>query len=177
VAPNNLIRYTLTIFVALISPVCALRAQALPKPTFPPPAAPAPEQIATAQKVFIANGGFDCSQWKSLGDSSLAYSQFYADMKSWGHYTLVANPSDADLVFEIQFACPLVTTGRLDTCDAKFGLKILDPKQNIALWTITERMESAIIKSTAEKNFAAGSRAVMTDLQALVQQSGPASPN
>ena len=36
------------------------------------------------------------------GGPDRAYNEFYAAMKTWGRYELVAAPRDADLVFEIR---------------------------------------------------------------------------
>jgi hypothetical protein len=71
----------------------------------PAPPAPIPAQILTAKKVFIANGGGDESRYDTAwfsGGPDRAYNQFYAAMKTWGRYELVAAPGDADLVFEIR---------------------------------------------------------------------------
>ena len=45
------------------------------------------------------------------GGSNEPYNRFYAAMKSWGRYELVASPADADWVFEIRFTAPLVDSG------------------------------------------------------------------
>jgi hypothetical protein len=67
--------------------------------------APIPAQIFTAKKVFIANGGGDESRYEEAsysGGPDRTYNEFYAAMKTWGRYELVAVPGDADLVFEIR---------------------------------------------------------------------------
>jgi hypothetical protein len=67
--------------------------------------APIPEQILTAKKVFIANGGGDESRDEAVsysGGPDRAYNEFYAAMKTWGRYELIAAPGDAELVFEIR---------------------------------------------------------------------------
>src|SRR5579859_7320611 len=57
------------------------------------PAAPLPEAIANARKVFLTNGG----------GSELAYDTFYAGMKDWGRYQIVGSPDDADLIVELSY--------------------------------------------------------------------------
>src|ERR1700676_192825 len=57
--------------------------------------APIPAQILSAKKVFIANGGGDESRNEATsysGGPARTYNEFYAAMKSWGHYDLVAAP-------------------------------------------------------------------------------------
>jgi len=61
------------------------------------PPAPIPAQILAAKKVFIANGGGDESHTEEVsysGGPGRAYNEFYAAMKTWGHYELVATPGD-----------------------------------------------------------------------------------
>src|SRR6516164_9206963 len=63
------------------------------------PIAPIPAAITTAQKVFVSNAPGD-SLPASLGGPARPYHEFYAAIKSWGHYQLVSSPADADLIFE-----------------------------------------------------------------------------
>ena len=94
------------------------------------PAAPVPEQISAAKKVFISNGGGDAVSadfFKSQGNPNKLYDEFYAAMKSWGRYELVAAPANADLVFEINFAVPIVNGGEYEPpC---FGWRSSIPKR------------------------------------------------
>jgi hypothetical protein len=60
---------------------------------------------------------------------------FYASMKSGGRYELVANPSDADLVFELLFS--------INESQPQFKLTILDSKTHFALWAFTVYAEPA----------------------------------
>jgi hypothetical protein len=76
--------------------------------------APAPPQIAAAQKVFISNAGgssLDAVIDETIfnGGPDRPYNQFYAARKSWGRYDLVSSPADADLVLEISWS--LTDTG------------------------------------------------------------------
>jgi hypothetical protein len=103
-------------------------------------AAPVPLEIATAKKAFIANSpGFNAPA--SLGGPSRAYNEFYAAMKSWGHYELVSSPADADLIFEISYSSNslgLGTRGCSSSSQANLCLTILDAKIPVALWWLTE---------------------------------------
>jgi hypothetical protein len=78
-------------------------------------AAPIPAQIITPEKVFISNGGVHSvalAAFKRAGDTKEPHNRFYADMKSWGRWEIVASPADADLVFEIPFTAPLADFGK-----------------------------------------------------------------
>lgn len=140
------------------------------------PEAPIPAQIQTAQKVFIANAGGDESwnegPWYS-GNSDRLYNEFYAAMKSWGHYELVATPADADLVIEIQeiifqgqheggFESP--QSGAYDT---QFRLVIRDPKTQQILWGLTEHAQVAILQSNRDTNFEHALTAVVAEMKRI----------
>jgi hypothetical protein len=79
------------------------------------PVAPVPTQIASAKKVFISNMGTDtisAGVWRQLQlAENKPYNEFYAAVKAWGRYQLVDSPADADLVYEIGFAMPIVSVG------------------------------------------------------------------
>ena len=79
-----------------------------PKDAAPP--APVPSPIAAARKVFISNAP-GSNLPPSLGGPDRTYNEFYAAMKGWGHYELVASPSDADLILEISFTSSLSGVG------------------------------------------------------------------
>ena len=68
-----------------------------PKEAVPP--APIPSAIAVARKVFISNAP-GSSLPASFGGPDRTYNEFYSAIKGWGHYELVAAPSDADLILE-----------------------------------------------------------------------------
>ena len=71
-----------------------------------------------------------------------SYNDIYAALQTWGRYKLVNSPEQADLVFQLRGIAPVtdVTGGRggvYSVTSPAFQLTILDPKSNIALWTIT----------------------------------------
>jgi hypothetical protein len=125
----------------------------------PLPAAPIPPQIAAAHKVFISNGGgvsLDDVLHITVahGGPDRAYDEFYAAMKSWGRYDLVSSPSDADLVLKISFALSdTVFLAKSDVVLGNLRLIILDPKTNVALWTMIEYVPKAALASNRDKNF------------------------
>lgn len=136
------------------------------------PAAPIPSQILTAKKVFISNAGVNTDR---------NYSVFYAAIKSWGRYELVAAPADADLVLEISLSSQITGVGgsKESGCDSSsaswFKLVLLDPKTRIALWTLTENIKPFARQKTGEKNIDDADNKLVDDLKALVAQTATAS--
>jgi hypothetical protein len=130
-----------------------------------------PAQIVNAKKVFISNGG---QQPPSYGDPYFsggpdrAYNQFYAAMKDWGRFELVPAPADADLVLQVHMA-DLVHTGVVE-----FKLTVLDPKTNIALWTLSESTRKIGRAKTREANFDTALSHLSDDFKRVV--TGAASP-
>jgi hypothetical protein len=103
------------------------------------PLAPVPSQIQQAQTIFVTNSGSDPN---FPIDATKAYNDIYAALQTWGRYKLVNSPEQADLVFQLKGVAPItdVSGNRGDVYSVTspaFQLTILDPKSNIALWTIT----------------------------------------
>ncbi len=161
--------------VLAIAPSAAPAMQAqLPNPT---PAAPVPAQIITGNTAFISNAGMDSISlfvFRNAGNPDQPYNEFYAAMKSWGRYKLVANPADADLVFEIRFTAPITDFGKVTTYDPQLDLTILDAKTHFTLWSLTEPVKGAMRKETWEKNVTQGTTNLINDLKKL--SAPPAAP-
>jgi hypothetical protein len=168
--------------------LCAIGLLSLPvlgaqQPKDAAPPAPVPTPIATAKKVFIANAPGD-NLPASLGGPDRTYNEFYAAMKSWRRYELVANPAGADLIFEISFANPIVdvsvmsTAGGGSTSDRLLRLVIVDPKSHVPLWWFTESfaVKSGFShrKETLDTNFDRSIAALVDDVRKLVGQSAVA---
>jgi hypothetical protein len=101
--------------------------------------APVPSQIQQAQTIFLTNSGSDPN---FPIDATKAYNDIYAALQTWGRYKLVNSPDQADLVFELKGIAPITDVsgnrgGVYSITSPAFQLTILDPKSNIALWTIT----------------------------------------
>ncbi len=128
------------------------------------PDAPVPSQIFTAKKVFISNVGtpFDSYVW--TGGSIRIYNEFYAALKSWGRYELVAAPGEADLVLDVDV---IPISG---SADWKFKLEILDPKTRIVLWTQYEPMKITSLQKNRDKIFDETINKLMGDLKILTTQ-------
>jgi hypothetical protein len=147
----------------------------------PTPPAPIPAQILTAKKVFIANGGGDESRYDAAsysGGPDRTYNEFYAAMKTWGRYELVAAPGDADLVFEIrltvfQLQHERVLADENLATDSQFRFVIRDAKTHETLWGLTEHAQGAVLQSNRDKNFEQAMAAVVAEVQRIA---GPAAP-
>ena len=146
----------------MVPAVPALRAQ-----TAEAPAAPLPTQIFTAKRVFISNAGVGTDR---------NYNEFYAAIKSWDRYELVAAPADADVVLEIGFSTQItgVSGSKESGCDSsnasQFKLVLLDAKTRIVLWTFTETVHPFARQKTGEKNFDDAINKLVDDLKALTAQ-------
>ena len=149
-------------FVAVVALVTIQLAVAK-EPTAPP--APLPAQIVNAKRIFISNAGDDNRDGAYNGGTDRAYNQFYAAMKSWGHYELASAPADADLIFEISFVIPagfengppstswgagqVDFKGSVYVHDPQFRLVIFDPKTHITLWALRSMPDGPSSEETA----------------------------
>lgn len=91
------------------------------------------------------------------------YNSFYAAMKSWGRYQLVASPADADLVLALRFTAPQL----------QISFDILDGKTHVLLWTITQPVQAAALKGTWRKNIAAANAGLVNSFKALTAPPAP----
>ena len=126
--------------------------------------APFPAQIAAAKKIFLANGAGDSDPEisKYTGGPDGLYNQFYDDIKNLGRYQLVASPSDADLVLELT-----VTYASFDRGFSypKFRVEIKDPRTNVLLWSLTERVEGALLAKNGRRNVSDALARLSNDLK------------
>jgi hypothetical protein len=147
--------------------------------------APLPAQIHAARKVFVSNAGDE-----TLGDYSggpdRAHNQFYAALKGWGRYELVATPGDAELIFEITFTSRFlgenVSGGGKDMPvsnrnyrDSQLRLKIVDLKTNVLLWTFIEHVENALLQGHRDENFDLAMAALVNDIRNVAGNPAPSS--
>jgi hypothetical protein len=152
-------------------PVLAAQQTDTTKPN--PGAAPVPAPIAAAKKVFISNGGVDggsLAAFRAVGDPDFPYNQFYAMMKSWGHYELVSSPADADLVLEVNFRMQMTSGGDLASYVPYLRLTVVDARTHFTLWTLAEPVQGAIRKATFIKNFNQGVTNLVNDVAKLAGQ-------
>lgn len=103
-----------------------------------------PSPITMAKKIFIANAGADALIAASdRGAGDRYYALFYAAMKTWGYYTIVDSPSEADLVFEINASSPVTSVyNGVARLQPQMQLTIFDVKTHFLLWRITQSLEA-----------------------------------
>jgi len=166
------LRLAILVNVVLLT-AAAVTAQEIPYNA--PPLAPVPAPLLSAKKVFISNGGADSGLFPHpfSGDPDRPYNQFYANIKSWGRYELVSDPSDADLVFELQLTAPSgpqspsKQNGASDPLPM-FRLVVLDRKTHYVLWALTESVGVAYLQKTHDHNFDLALGAITDDLKRLI---------
>jgi hypothetical protein len=141
----------------------------------PPPAvslAPVPPALLNAKTAFLSNAGADSGLFPHpfSGDPDRPYNQFYAAMQTWGHYQLVADPSEADIVFELQLIAPPGPTSGNKVNGASdpvpmFRLVIYDRKTHYVLLALTESITVAFLQKTHDNNFDQALLAILLDLK------------
>jgi hypothetical protein len=142
--------------------------------------APPPPQIASAQKLFISNGGGESfetviDQTVFNGGPDRPYNQFYAAMKNWGRGEIVTSPSDSDLVLEISWA--LTDTGLKLPVLGQLRLLIIDPKTHVTLWNLTQYVRGAILLGNRDKNFDRAMTIVVNRAKLLIAPATAGSKN
>jgi hypothetical protein len=132
--------------------------------------APVPSPLLTGKRAFISYELGDVTAFPSQysGGPERAYSEFMAAMKTWGHYELVLDPKDADLVFAIRFVDP----PGIGIPQVRLG--ILDAKTGFSLWGFVEQVNFAFHKKNRDADFSATIQQLETDVEALVIASSAA---
>jgi hypothetical protein len=156
----------------------AANAQAPPSPAAS--LAPVPPALLNAKTVFISNAGADSGLFPHpfSGDPDRPYNQFYSAMQSWGRYEIVGDPSQADIVIELQLIAPPDPSSGNKVNGASdplpmFRLVIYDRKTHYVLWALTESIMVAYIQKTHDNNFDSALTALTQDLKRVT--STPAS--
>lgn len=135
------------------------------------PNAPVPAQILSAKRIFISNASGESIM--PPGTNDLAYNEFYAAMKSWGRYEIVASPADADLVFEIRFVLALgAPINNSAGGDFEFRAVILDPKTHVVLWAFSESVPQAANKTKSRQLFDQAMLTMVNDVKQLTVRAG-----
>jgi hypothetical protein len=138
------------------------------------PSSPVPQTILDAKKIFVSNAGADSGLFPEpfSGDPGRGYTQFYEALKGTGHYELVADPAQADLVLELQLTAPngpshgSKVNGASDPVPM-FRLVVYDRKSHYVLWAFTESIDVAVRQKTHDRNFDEALTAILTDFEAL----------
>jgi hypothetical protein len=122
--------------------------------------APVPPQLFAAKTIFISNAGADSGLFPHpfSGDPDRAYNEFHANLVSWGRYQIVAAPTQADLVFELQLTAPNGPSNANKQNGASdplpmFRLVIYDRPTHYVLWALTESIAPAQLQKTHDHNF------------------------
>jgi hypothetical protein len=132
--------------------------------------APVPTTLMSGKKVFISFDLGDVLAFPSVysGGPERAYNEFYADMKQWGHYELVLDPQNADLIFSIRF----VEGGGLSW--PQIRLAISDAKTHVILWGFVEQINGAVFKKHRDQAFSNTVMWLVNDVQELLVPGSPA---
>lgn len=140
----------------------------------PTPEAPVPAALRAATKIFVSNAGGDSGLFPSpfSGDTNRGYNQLYAGLKANGQYQLVGDPSEADLVLELQLTAPNGPTngskvnGSSDPVPM-FRLVVYDRKTHYILWAFTQSIDIAFLQKTHDRNFDDALTALMLEFESL----------
>jgi hypothetical protein len=145
--------------------------------------APVPPAIFAAKKVFVSNAGADSGLFPHpfTGSPDRAYNQLYDSLQGWGRYELVADPQDAELVFELRLTAPAGPTNANKQKGASdplpmVRLVIFDRKTHYILWAITESILPANLQKTHDRNFDEAIEDLILDLKKLTSNASGASP-
>jgi len=132
-------------------------------------AAPVPTPLLKGKKVFVSFDPGDVLAFPSVysGGPERAYNELYADLKQWGHYTLVSDPQDADLIFAVRFVetpLPEVDNHRVYPL---IRLVISDEKTHVVLWGFVEQVDG-VFKKNRDKGFSNAVEKIVNDVQELL---------
>jgi len=136
-----------------------------------------PPAILTARTIFVSNAGADSGLFPSpfSGDPNRGYNEFYAGLKAAGHYQLVGDPAEADLVLELQLTAPVGSTHSMSTNKVNgasdpvpmFRLVVYDRKTHYILWAVTESIEVAYLQKRHDRHIDDALNAIRVDFEAL----------
>ena len=104
--------------------------------------APVPTPLLDGKRAFISYELGDVTAFPTAysGGPERAYEEFFGQMKAWGRFELVMDPSDADVVFAIRF----VDSPGLSLPQIRVGIS--DAKTHVALWGFVEQVDPAWFK-------------------------------
>jgi len=127
-------------------------------------AAPVPTPLLNGKRAFISYEQGDVTAFPSAysGGPERAYSEFFAQMKTWGRFELVLDPSDADVVFAVRF----VDSPGLSVPQIRVGIS--DGKTHVALWGFVEQVDPAFFKKHRDASFSDSVQLLVADVQQLL---------
>ena len=123
--------------------------------------APVPTPLLKGKRAFISYELGDVTSFPSAysGGPERAYNEFFTQMKAWGRFELVTDPSDADLVFAVRF---------VDAPMPQIRVGISDGNTHVALWGFVEQVDPAMFKKHRDSSFSASVHLLVSDVQALI---------
>lgn len=133
-----------------------------------PYVAPIPPAIAAAKKVFISNAGTDnLATIIFSGGPNRCYNDFYHQVQALGRYEIVSSPAEADIVLEISLR---FSQARVNNTLRWWllGLRILDPKTQIVLWSLDANVKQGGIRGTSDRNLDITMTQIVSELNGLV---------
>ena len=133
--------------------------------------APVPTPLLNGKKAFISYELGDVTAFPEAysGGPERAYAEFYAAMKTWGRYDLVADPKDADVVFAVRFSDPAGTVPQI-------RIGVTDARSKIVLWGFVEQVDFKFRKKNRDLAFTDSVKLLVTDIQTLIGQDSVSSP-
>jgi hypothetical protein len=125
-------------------------------------AAPVPTPLLNGKRAFISYELGDVTAFPNAysGGPERAYSEFFAQMKAWGRFELVMDPSDADVIFAVRFVDSL----------PQIRVSISDAKTHVALWGFVEQVDPAIFKKHRDASFTESVALLVADVKTLLAQ-------
>lgn len=147
-----------------------------------PPPAHVPPAIVAAKSVFISNAGADSGLFPSpfSGAPDRTYEAFYAAMQRWGHYQIVNDPAQADLVLELRLKAPSGPQYRGPNKPANvtnpqltLHLTVYDRGTHYVLWGFAAPVDDAILQKTHDRNFDLALEELTNDLKRIAQSPAP----
>jgi hypothetical protein len=125
--------------------------------------APVPTPLLRGKKAFISYELGDVTAFPDAysGGPERAYAEFYAAMKAWNRYELVADPKDADVVFAVRFVDPPSTVPQI-------RIGIADARTHVSLWGFVEQVDFKFLKKHRDTAFTDSVKLLVTDIQNLM---------
>jgi hypothetical protein len=136
--------------------------------------APVPPAIRAAKKLFLSNAGSDSGLFPEpfSGGPSRPYMELYNGLKATGHYELVNDPAQADLVLELRLMAPAgpqnpdKQKGSSDPLPM-LRLVVYDRATHYVLWAMTESVEGAYLQKTHDRNLDLAIAALVGDYESV----------
>lgn len=153
------------------------------KPSVQP--APLPKEVTNAKKIFILKG-VGATARTVAGGYDLAFDAFYAEIKKWGHFDIVASPDEADLVFEVSYTVENGGTRVWSSTDTSTGATqvhsaqvvsaqltavIYDARNKTPLWSSAVVPGMAFFKASQEKEMIKAGDKLASNIEQRVELS------